>query len=62
VEDILARRTRMLFLDAAAALDAAPRATQLLANELGRDAAWQRYQLAAFRTVAANFEPPKSAP
>lgn len=62
VEDILARRTRMLFLDARAALDAAPQATQLLANELGRDAAWQRDQLAAFRTVAANFEPPKSAP
>jgi len=31
---------------------------RLLAEELGRDAEWQRLQLAAFRKTAAHFAPP----
>ena len=58
VEDVLARRTRALFLNAAAALAMAPAVARLLATELGRDAAWQQTQLAAFREVAAHFAPP----
>ena len=38
IEDVLARRTRALFLDARASLEAAPRVAALLARELGRDA------------------------
>lgn len=52
VEDVLARRVRALFYDAEAAIAAAPRVASLLAGELGRDAAWQADQLAAFQSIA----------
>jgi glycerol-3-phosphate dehydrogenase len=48
VEDVLARRTRALFLDARASVEAAPLTARLLAEELGRDAAWCERQVAAF--------------
>lgn len=57
VEDVLARRTRALFLNVQAALAMAPAVARLLADELGRDAAWEFDQLAAFRQVAAHFNP-----
>src|ERR1039458_3180241 len=41
LEDVLARRTRALFLNAQAALRMAPRVVELMARELGRDGAWQ---------------------
>ncbi len=41
LEDVLARRTRALFLDARAAMQIAPRAAELMAGELGRDTVWQ---------------------
>ena len=49
LEDVLARRTRALILDARASLEAAPNVARLLARELGRDEAWQRSQLAEYR-------------
>jgi glycerol-3-phosphate dehydrogenase len=55
VEDVLARRTRALFLNARAAIAAAPRVAELMAAEFGRDAAWQAGQLEAFFTVARNY-------
>src|SRR5205085_8725463 len=55
VEDVLARRTRALFLDARAALAMAPRVAELLAPVLGRDAAWQVEQVRAFERVAAGY-------
>ena len=58
VEDVLARRTRALFLNADAALAAAPRVAQLLAEEFGCDDAWQADQLTQFGTVAAHYQPP----
>ncbi len=62
VEDVLARRTLALFLNTAAALAMAPEIARLLAQELGRDEAWQQAQLAAFREVAAHFAPPPATP
>lgn len=53
VEDVLARRTRALLLNAHAALAAAPRVAALLAAELGRDEAWQQDQVAEFAATAA---------
>ncbi len=41
VEDVLARRTRALFLDARASLEAAPEVARLMAETLGRDERWQ---------------------
>ena len=55
VEDILARRTRALFLDADAAIAAAPKVAELVAGELGRDAAWQADQLQQFQAVAEHY-------
>ncbi len=55
VEDILARRTRALFLNARAALDMAPTVADLMAPELGWDDLAQAKQLAAFRDVASNY-------
>lgn len=55
IEDVLARRTRLLFLDATAALQAAPLVAKLMAEELGLDKAWQDAQLESFRSVANNY-------
>ena len=55
VEDVLARRTRLLFLDARAALAQAPEVARQLAHELGRDESWQETQLANFTETAAHF-------
>jgi len=57
VEDILARRTRSLFLDAAAALKIAPAVAKLMAVELKQDESWCQNQQAIFESVAANYIP-----
>ena len=55
LEDVLARRTRALLLNARASLEAAPEAARLLARELGRDAAWEQAQVAAYRALAEGY-------
>jgi glycerol-3-phosphate dehydrogenase len=55
VEDVLARRTRALFLNSKAAIAAARKTAELMASELGCDAAWQAKQLADFNTTAHHF-------
>lgn len=55
VEDILARRIRLLFLDAGAAMDAAPLTAALMAGELKKDTTWQQEQVALFYKIAANY-------
>jgi glycerol-3-phosphate dehydrogenase len=55
VEDVLARRTRALLLDARASLDAAPAVARLLAAELGRDEGWEQAQVAAYGAVARGY-------
>jgi glycerol-3-phosphate dehydrogenase len=57
VEDVLARRTRALFLNARAAVAMAPRVASLLAIELGRDAAWQSEQVRSFSDLARQYLP-----
>ncbi len=54
VDDVLARRTRALFLNAQASRAAASEVAALLAAELGRDDAWQRAQLADFANIAGD--------
>jgi glycerol-3-phosphate dehydrogenase len=58
IEDVLARRTRALFLDARASIEAAPAVGALLASTLGRDATWQASQVARFRELAAGYLAP----
>lgn len=55
VEDVLARRSRSLLLDARAAVAAAPRVSRLMAAELGRGADWEASQVDAFRELAAGY-------
>jgi glycerol-3-phosphate dehydrogenase len=54
-EDVLARRTRALFLDARAAMAMAPRVADLMAAELGRGDGWKAAQVAAFRELARTY-------
>ena len=55
VEDVLARRTRALFLDARASIEAAPDVAALLTNELSRDAAWGATQLREYSELAKGY-------
>jgi glycerol-3-phosphate dehydrogenase len=55
VEDVLARRTRALFLDARAAIEAAPAVAQLLAKELHRSEDWKAKDLAYFVELAKGY-------
>ncbi len=55
VEDVLARRTRALFLDARASAEAAPEVARLMAKELGRDADWERDQVSSYRKLAERY-------
>lgn len=55
VEDVLARRTRSLLLDARASREVAGQVARLLADELGRDGAWEAAQAAAYRDLASGY-------
>ena len=55
VEDVLARRTRLLFLDAKAAVKAAPVVAALMAVEMNKDDVWQQQQVKEFNEVAGNY-------
>jgi glycerol-3-phosphate dehydrogenase len=57
VDDVLARRTRCLILDARAASEAAPAAARVLARELGRGPAWFDQQVADFTKLAQAYLP-----
>jgi glycerol-3-phosphate dehydrogenase len=53
--DILARRTRALFLDVNASIQMAPAVCQLLASETGRDEKWQEDQLTMYNKLVINY-------
>ena len=55
VEDVLARRTRALFLNAQASLAAAPVVAKLLAKELGKDDNWGQNQIKVFSELVKNY-------
>lgn len=57
LDDVLARRTRSLLLDARAAIEAAPEVGRLLAAEMGRDDAWATAQVATFTAMARGYLP-----
>ncbi|MGC6423492.1 MAG: glycerol-3-phosphate dehydrogenase C-terminal domain-containing protein [Lentimonas sp.] len=52
VEDVLARRTRMLFLNTAAAIESAELVACMIANELGHSEHWAKQKARAFRSPA----------
>lgn len=55
VEDVLARRLRVLFLDAKAAIEMAPEVASLVAHELGHDDIWCQDQVKSFTALAGNY-------
>jgi glycerol-3-phosphate dehydrogenase len=55
VEDVLARRVRLLFVDAREAQKAAPRVAEYMAELLGHDKAWVDSQIEAFKRVSDNY-------
>jgi glycerol-3-phosphate dehydrogenase len=55
LDDVLARRTRALVLNARAAVQMAPAVAKLMADELGRDDVWQSDQVAQFTTLARGY-------
>ena len=57
VEDVLARRTRALFLDARASIEAAPATANLLAPELSQDSSWIQSQISEFTQLAQHYLP-----
>ena len=56
VEDVLARRTRALFLNARAAAEMAPRVARLVAAERRCDEAWERAEVECFRETARGYQ------
>nr|MEE4269042.1 FAD-dependent oxidoreductase [Candidatus Krumholzibacteria bacterium] len=59
VEDVLARRTRCLLLDAQASGEIAEDVARILAEELGRDKAWVRAQVRDYAQLVARYLPPE---
>ncbi len=62
LEDVLARRSRSLFLNARATLAMAPAVASLMGKCLNKDDAWVRQQLVLFQSVAEHFLPPTLSP
>jgi glycerol-3-phosphate dehydrogenase len=57
IDDVMARRTRSLLLDAAATIAVAPVVADLMATELGWDAARRKSELMEFATLAGRYRP-----
>ena len=58
VEDVLARRTRCILLDARASAEIAEDVAGILAEELGRDKSWIREQVQEYRQLVTRYLPP----
>lgn len=55
VEDFLSRRTRSLLLGARVSIEMAPRVAEIMATELGRDAAWTEHQVEEYTELAQGY-------
>ncbi|OCW93782.1 FAD-dependent oxidoreductase [Macellibacteroides sp. HH-ZS] len=55
LEDVLARRLRILFLDAKAALEMAPRTARIIAAERQKDQQWIDMQIQSFSELTSNY-------
>ena len=56
VEDILARRTRCLFLNAEESIKIAPKVAEIMAAVLGKDKNWQKEEVKKFIQIATNYK------
>ena len=55
LEDVLARRTRALLLDAAASVRIAPAVAEIMAKCLGEDERWVDQQVSEYTSLAKNY-------
>jgi glycerol-3-phosphate dehydrogenase len=55
VEDVLARRVRVLFLDAKKSIEMAQKVAELLAKELDKNKAWVTQQVKAYTQIANGY-------
>ena len=55
LDDVLARRTRSLILDARASMEAAPEVARVMAKEMGKDAEWEKDQLERYVKRAETY-------
>ncbi|HIB89954.1 TPA: FAD-dependent oxidoreductase, partial [Candidatus Poribacteria bacterium] len=55
VEDVLARRSRCLLLNARASIEAASNVAQIMAVELDCDEAWVELQVQAYAELASGY-------
>jgi len=56
IEDFLARRTRLLFLDAKEAIRIAPAVARIMATELHKDEHWVATQISSFEAEAKGYQ------
>ncbi len=56
LEDMLARRTRCLFLDASETIAIAPKVVKILTEELNQNVEWEQQQLTDFTKLAINYK------
>ena len=55
LEDVMARRTRSLFLDARESLKIAPKVLEIMAKEMKKNIEWIKNESANFEKVARNY-------
>lgn len=55
LEDILARRTRCLFLNAQETIKIAPKVAEIMAQVLGKNKAWERQEIELYTQIANNY-------
>nr|WP_185872992.1 glycerol-3-phosphate dehydrogenase/oxidase [Blattabacterium cuenoti] len=55
IEDVLARRYRLLFLNAKKAIELAPIIASLMAKELSKDKQWEQLQVTNFKKLAMQY-------
>ena len=55
ISDVLARRTRALFLDAKESIRIAPAVASMMAHELFKDKEWEKEQIRIFKSTANNY-------
>ncbi len=55
IEDVLARRTRSLFLNAKASASIAPEVAEMMAAESGYDKGWQKEEIESYNELVKNY-------
>jgi len=55
VDDILARRVRLLFLDARAAIESSEKVARILAKEIGHNEVWINKEILNFKEISKGF-------